>query len=142
MNNLKSSEEIKSLSPIVFFDGVCGLCNHFIDFLFRKDKHDIFKVSPLQGELAKQLLEPQLVENEFKSIILRDAVGIHQGSTAVLRILARLGGIWRVLSWLQLLPEPFRDFFYYLVARNRYRIFGKKESCRIPTPEERVRFLP
>jgi predicted DCC family thiol-disulfide oxidoreductase YuxK len=138
--NERHSSTVKS--PVVFFDGVCGLCNRFVDFLFAVDTRGIFKVSPLQGELAKKMLGPRAAGPEFRSIILKDSEGLHEGSTAVLRILSQLGGIWRVLGWLRLIPRPLRDFVYFTIARNRYRWFGKKETCRMPTSKELSRFLP
>lgn len=131
-----------SEKPIVFFDGVCGLCSGFIDFLFRVDHENVFLVSPLQGETASRLALRSQEREAFNSIALKDEAGIHHGSTAVLRILSRLGGIWRVVGLLVWVPAPMRDAAYYFVARNRYRWFGKKETCRLATPEERDKFLP
>lgn len=128
--------------PVVFFDGVCGLCNRFVDFLIRRDRGGLFKLSPIQGELALRSLEENLRAEQAQSIILKDEQGLHQGSTAVLRILARLGGAWGVVSWLQAVPKFLRDPLYYWVARHRYRFFGKRQTCRLPTREECSRFLP
>lgn len=128
-------------SPIIFFDGVCGLCNHFIDFIFQEDHCALFRVAPLQGETAKKL-GIQLSESETGgSIVLKDEAGLHYGSTAVLRIFAKLGGIWRVMSWAQIIPLLAREVVYRFIAKNRYRFFGKKETCRLPTESERGRFI-
>ena len=78
----------------------------------------------------------------MRSILLRDRDGLHRKSDAVLRILVGLGGPWRLLGLLRLVPRPLRDIAYDFIARNRYRWFGKRDTCRMPTPEERERFLP
>ena len=128
--------------PVIFFDGVCGLCNRAVDFFLRRDRQGRFRFAPLQGETAAARLDTADVES-LGSIVLRDEAGTHRHSTAVVRILRRLGGVWGAAGWLLwLVPRPIRDLGYRLVGRNRYRLFGKKETCRMPTPEERSRFLP
>lgn len=128
--------------PIVFFDGDCVMCNGFLDWLIILDRSAIFKLSPLQGATAAQFL-PSLPENpEDWSIYLLDETGLYSQSEAVLQILQRLGGFWALLSMGGVVPVEFRDRVYRLVARNRYRILGKRDQCRMPTEEERSRFLP
>lgn len=126
---------------LVFFDGFCGLCNRLIDFLVRHDRRDRLRFAPLQGTTAaKFLTESERVDLDSISII-------HQGrklrhSTAVLVALGELGGGWWILSRIGLLfPRFIRDIVYRQVASNRYKWFGKLDVCRIPTPEERGRFL-
>lgn len=128
--------------PVIFFDGVCGLCNHWIDFVIARDRRRQFRFAPLQGETARDWL--QLAPNEsLNSVILCDGTGIHRKSDAVWRILTRLGGTWRIAgSLLRIIPRPLRTWGYDLVARHRYRWFGQKETCRLPTADERERFLP
>lgn len=128
--------------PIIFFDGVCGLCNRFVDAVLRADRKGVFRFAPLQGETAKALLTPLPDDDRTWSVIYRDAQGTFRESEAVLRVLWRLGGWWKVLAVLQCVPRPIRDSVYRMVARNRYRWFGKRAACRLPTPEERARFLP
>lgn len=129
---------------IVYFDGVCGLCNRTVDFLLRRDRQRRFLFSPLQGERAAS--EPGLHADDARNpntLVLKTERGCYRRSAAVVRILWRLGGIWAVwgaLLWL--IPLPLRDLGYRAVSASRYRLFGKKESCRVPTPEERDRFLP
>lgn len=132
----------QSERPIVFFDGVCGLCNAFIDFTLRKDRNELFVFAPLQGETAARSLTTADIE-ELKSVVLIDSNGkTHRCSSAVVRILRSLGGVWALLgSLLWCVPRVLRDWGYRLVAGQRYRLFGKKEACRMPTPSERARFL-
>jgi len=127
---------------IVFFDGVCGLCNHTIDFILRHDRKGVFLVAPLQGETAAATLKPEDTEN-LHSVVLQTSSGVYRRSAAAVRILQRLGGVWSVLgTLLWIIPKPLRDLGYELVARNRYRLFGKKETCRLPTADEVGRLLP
>ena len=128
--------------PIVFFDGVCGLCNKAVDFLVRRDRRRTLRYAPLQGETARRLL-PALGNDRARwSMLLLDADGLHDQSEAALRVARRLGGFLTVLSWARIVPRFLRDPVYRFVARNRYRWFGEKESCRIPSPTERALFLP
>jgi predicted DCC family thiol-disulfide oxidoreductase YuxK len=129
-------------APVVFFDGVCGLCNRFVDFVIRHDSGGAFRFAPLQGETAHEHLTEADVR-DLKTFVLLDGEGTYRKSTAVLRVLGRLGGFWRaVATVLWLVPRPLRDVGYACVARHRYAIFGKKEACRLPTLAERGRFLP
>ncbi len=128
--------------PIVFFDGVCGLCNRFIDFVIKRDRAGVFRFAPLQGETAQERL-PAADVRDVNTMVLVDEQGVFRKSTAATRILVRLGGVWGLIGGtLRLVPRPLRDVGYSLVARYRYAIFGKKETCRMPTPTERARFLP
>ena len=126
--------------PIIFFDGICGLCNTFIDFVMPRDEKRIFKFSPLQGETARKLLPPQDYEN-VDSVVLYHNGKVYRRSAAVFEIFKLLGGKWKGLSVLGHIPTPITDVFYNLTAKYRYKLFGMKESCRIPTPAERAQFL-
>lgn len=139
--NPTSSEALKE-HPIVFFDGVCGLCNHSIDFIIKRDKKHLYRFAPLQGETAKECLSPEQVEN-LNNIVLLDETGEYHKSAATVRILQNLNLLWPLCgTLLWLIPKPIRDFGYSLVAKYRYQMFGKHESCRIPKPEEAELFLP
>jgi predicted DCC family thiol-disulfide oxidoreductase YuxK len=128
--------------PVIFFDGVCGLCNAWVDFVIAHDRQGRFRLSPLQGATARDWLQ-MTPEASLDSVALVDIAGVHRKSGAVWRILVQLGGVWQPLGWLlRLTPRPARDWGYDFVARHRYRWFGKKETCRLPTPAERERFLP
>ncbi|MDG2247256.1 MAG: DCC1-like thiol-disulfide oxidoreductase family protein [Flavobacteriales bacterium] len=125
---------------IVFFDGVCSICNSTVDFLMNEDEEGVLKFASLQGETAKQHAEVPQEETPGSIIYFREGT-IHSKSSAVLLILKDLGGLWRVLSFLRIIPKPIRNAVYDLIARNRYKWFGKKETCRMPTAEERGRLL-
>ena len=128
--------------PVIFFDGVCVACNGFVDFLMRVDVHAEILFSPMQGETAAKFSLPRSGDPGEWAIAYVDERGIHEGADAVLLVLGRLGGFWRLPALLIWFPEPVKEFFYGLVSRNRYCLFGKKTACRIPTPEEKERFLP
>ena len=122
---------------IVFFDGVCGFCNSSVNFLMSHDLRRRLKFAPLQGKTAALLLPAVMVEN-LDSLVFLSAGRMYVRSAAVVRILRTMGGGWILASWLLwLCPLPLRDLGYRLIAAVRYRLFGKKESCRLPTAEER-----
>lgn len=130
------------LEPVIFFDGVCGLCNRWVDFVLAHDRRRVFRFAALQGETARDWLQIA-PDQPLNSVVLCDGNGIHRKSDAIWRMLLALGGFWNVPGWLlRLTPRPIRNWGYDLVACNRYRWFGKKETCRLPTPDERSRFLP
>lgn len=134
---------------VVFFDGVCGLCDRSVRFLIARDHERILRYAPLQGETAAA--EPALSAlrrgggPELESVLYvrgaGDAAEVFARSDAALAILHDLGGIWRVLSWARWIPRPIRDWVYNFVARNRYRWFGRFDSCRLPSPDEAELFL-
>lgn len=127
---------------IVFFDGYCSLCNALVDWLMRIDKRGHLKFASLQGTTASELLQKEQAPGDCDTIIyLRDKESFER-STAVLQILSDIGGVWQSAEILLLLPKTLRDVAYRIVAKNRYRIFGKRETCRVPTPQERDRLLP
>jgi predicted DCC family thiol-disulfide oxidoreductase YuxK len=137
----KTTTQIVPGGPVVFFDGLCGLCNRFVDFVLSRDRAGIFRFAPLQGDTAREYLNPADVL-DLTTVVLLDEAGAHRKSEAVSRILQRMGGFWTFAGkLLRIVPRPLRDAGYSLVARNRYTIFGKKETCRLPTPAERSRFL-
>jgi predicted DCC family thiol-disulfide oxidoreductase YuxK len=131
---------MKHERQIIFFDGVCNLCNAFVDFLVRRDAEHLFDFAPLQGSNAKQLLPARFPE-KLSSVVLWSQGEVHEKSDAALMVLQQLGGLWGALRVFWVLPKGLRDWGYDLVARNRYALFGKRETCRLPTPEERARFL-
>jgi len=134
--------------PIILYDGVCGLCNRLVQFVLRRDPGGIFRFASLQSSFAARILSRHGVNaldlDTVYVVVNYDLPGEHllARSDAIISILKQLGGIWKVLGILfQLLPRVVRDAAYRLVARNRYRIFGRFESCMIPAPENRARFL-
>lgn len=99
-------------------------------------------IAPLQGETAAQLLPPLPTDVEAWSMFYLDQTGLYDQSDAALKVAERLGGLWSIVAALQVIPQPIRNVVYRTVASNRYRWFGKRATCRVPTEEERSRFLP
>lgn len=127
---------------LVLFDGVCNLCNQAVDFIIRKDKNNNFKVGALQDSLVKDLLKTYTINEDYlDSLILIQGDEVFYKSSAALRIAKDLGGFWQVLYIGILLPRSLRDSIYDWIGRNRYKWFGKKETCRLPSPEEKEKFL-
>lgn len=129
---------------IVFYDGVCGLCDRWVRFFLKRDKQRTLRFAPLQGETAKARND---LPAELRTVvfILRPGAADEQiftRSEAALRLLDHVGGFWRIVSWLRIVPRPIRDWVYDAIAQRRYRWFGKFESCPLPPPEWRDRFLP
>lgn len=127
---------------IVLFDGVCNLCNRSVQFVLKRDKKKQFLFGSLQGKTGQEYLRKyHLPADEFHSFMLIEGNVLYTRSTAVLRMLKYLGRGWQLLYVFIYLPQPIRDGVYNLIASNRYKLFGKKDHCRIPTLEERERFL-
>jgi predicted DCC family thiol-disulfide oxidoreductase YuxK len=127
-------------SSIVFFDGVCNLCNGFVDFLIRQDRHRHLRYASLQGETARKILGPETA-NQLASVTFYENGKTWSESDAVIKILSRLGALWFFTQTFWIVPKFLRDPIYRFVARNRYRWFGKRETCRLPSPDERKLFL-
>ena len=126
---------------IIFFDGHCNLCDGFIDFIVKRDKKRQFFIASLQGKTAEQLLT-DAERAQLSTVIFKDSDGMSfYKSKAVFRIFSHIGGVYSWLSYLRILPRFLTDFFYDRVAKNRYRLFGKKDTCRLPTAEEQQYFL-
>jgi predicted DCC family thiol-disulfide oxidoreductase YuxK len=138
------SEEVHDTATdkaIVFYDGVCGLCSHTVSFLLKRDRHRRLHYAPLQGTTAEHSI-PEDIREKLDTLVYAQDGRVHYRSAAVARILMHIGGIWKVLGFaLWLVPLPIRDSGYRIVSRMRYRLFGKHEVCRLPTLEERNRFL-
>lgn len=130
----------KAYENVIFFDGVCGLCNGFVDFIISVDKRKEFRFSPLQSEFAQKNLPPEMTRNLDSVVFLKEGK-TYRKSQAVIKVLEGLGGIWSLAKMGKVLPESILNSAYDLVAQNRYKIFGKKETCRLPTPDERTRFI-
>jgi predicted DCC family thiol-disulfide oxidoreductase YuxK len=127
---------------VILFDGVCNLCNGFVQFVIRQDGGHRFRFASLQSEAARQLLkELPASGRQTESVILIENGRYYQQSAAALRILRHLGGAWALLYGFMILPPFLRDSLYAWVARNRYRWFGRRQSCMLPTPELQARFL-
>jgi len=128
---------------IIFFDGVCNLCNSSVNFIIDRDSQGVFKFAALQSESAAQKLKDFPVDlKQLDSIVLLHNSRIYTKSSAALRIAKTLGGIWSLFWVFWVVPKPIRDLAYDVIANNRYRWFGKRDVCRVPTPELKSRFLP
>ncbi|QSW89150.1 DUF393 domain-containing protein [Flavobacterium endoglycinae] len=136
-------ENLPKNKKIVLFDGVCNLCDGAVQFIIKHDKKDIFRFVSLQSELGKEICNYIGVDqNKIDSIILYNpGVAYYYKSTAVIEIGNDLGGIYSLISAFKILPEKLRNYFYDYIAKNRYKWYGKKESCMIPTPELKAKFL-
>jgi len=127
-------------NPIVFFDGVCGLCNASVDLLVRRDQGRVLRYAPLQGETARSYLTEEQIE-DLDTFYLWEEGKLLERSDAWIRVGLLVGGIWKLAWLLAAVPRPIRNGLYNLVARYRYRMFGKREVCRLPTAEETGLFL-
>jgi len=127
--------------PILFFDGVCGLCNASVDALLAADRRARVRFAPIQGETAKRLLPPLPDDPLEWTLLYLDERGLHRYSDAAIEVSRRVGGVYALAVVFRILPRALRDRVYRWIARNRYRWFGKRDSCRVPSPAERARFL-
>lgn len=133
---------IPASGPVILFDAECVLCSSNAQFVLSHDKTGQFRLASMQGEVGAALYREQgLDPRDPISILLIEGDRVRQDSDAVLRIYEVLGFPWRLLGVLRVVPAFFRDFVYRSVARNRYRLFGKRETCWVPPPEYRDRLL-
>ncbi|MDO6472121.1 thiol-disulfide oxidoreductase DCC family protein [Maribacter sp. 1_MG-2023] len=134
---------MNSNKKIILFDGVCNLCNSSVQFAIKRDENDIFRYAAIQSETGKKLLDERNIDtNEIDSIILIELnIAYYTKSTAALEIGKDLKGLSTVSSILLWLPESFRNIVYDFVAANRYKWYGKKEACMIPTEELKSKFI-
>jgi predicted DCC family thiol-disulfide oxidoreductase YuxK len=129
------------MSSIVLFDGVCNFCSDAVNFIIDRDPENKFKFAPLQSEIGQELRAKYNIDESIDSIVLIEDDQAFTHSTAALRIAKGLSGVWSGAYMFMIIPRPLRDLYYELFAKYRYRLFGKKEACMIPTPEVRARFL-
>ncbi|MGB3143411.1 MAG: thiol-disulfide oxidoreductase DCC family protein [Maribacter sp.] len=128
---------------IILFDGVCNLCNGAVQFVIERDKNDVFRFAALQSEIGQKLVNERGIDTEtVDSIILIEPnVAYYTKSTAALKIAEDLNGLWSTLSIFLWVPEGIRNIVYDFIAKNRYKWYGKKQECMIPTPELKAKFL-
>lgn len=136
------NQSSKTQKQIILFDGVCNFCNYWINFIIKHDNKDVFKFAALQSDFAKDYLDKfGYTTNRFDTFILIEEDEHFIKSTAALKIAKQLKGWIKLFSIFIIIPSFLRNPFYNLIAKNRYKIFGKKEACRIPAPEEKSKFL-
>ncbi len=127
---------------ILLFDGVCNLCNGVVQFIIKRDPKAKIKFAALQSEPAQALLKRfNLPVKDFESFVFIHNDKYYQKSEAALNVAKEMGGVWKLFYGFIILPKFFRDFIYELISNSRYKIFGRTDSCMIPTPELRSRFL-
>lgn len=134
---------MKNNKEIILFDGVCNLCNGFVLWVIKRDRHDTFRFAPIQSKIGERLMRDHKIDPvQTDSIILiQPFSGYATKSSAVLKIGRAFGGFYRVLFIFQIIPAFLRDKIYDWVARNRYKWYGKQDKCMVPTPELRAKFL-
>lgn len=127
---------------LVYFDGVCNLCNASVDFIIQRDKQRVFRFASLQSESGQTVLkENGFNTSDYDSFILTWQGKVYIKSSAALKVAQLLGWPFSLSSVFWIIPRFIRDSVYSVIARNRYRWFGKKNTCRLPTPEERSLFI-
>ncbi|WP_312473132.1 thiol-disulfide oxidoreductase DCC family protein [Neobacillus sp.] len=129
------------MERIILFDGVCNLCNSSVQFIIKRDTKGNFKFASLQGATGQKLLEKYGLNTDINSFVFIENERIFVKSTGALRVCRNLNGSWKMLSAFLVLPRFIRDFFYEIIVKNRYKWFGKKETCMLPLPEWKNRFL-
>ncbi len=137
---LKWFDPLPKESGIVYFDGVCSVCNGFVDFLITRDHNHSLRYSTLQGDTAQKNLSEDLYK-DVDSLVFQRSEKIYTQSNAALMALSSLGGFWKFVIWLRLIPRFIRDIVYNVIAKNRYAWFGRRDTCRMPTEGERGRIL-
>jgi predicted DCC family thiol-disulfide oxidoreductase YuxK len=150
-NTVKTKEEVgkkdRHAQPelVLLFDGLCGFCDKSVQHIFKYDKVGTMMFAPLQSDFAKAVLERHPRFKSVDSMMVVERKGNQETayvrSAAALRIASYLGGIHSLLNVGRILPPKVRDFFYKLIASNRYKLFGKKDACPIPTKEQRARYV-
>lgn len=146
-NQGPDAQPISNAAPVVLYDGLCGLCDRYVQFVLKHDKRRAFRFAPLQGPFATQALlrqrarsgdaRPLVSADAPNTVVLLESPGtprerVRVRSDAVLAVLAGLGGAWRLVALLRLIPRPIRDAVYRLIARVRHRIFGTLDACAVP----------
>lgn len=127
--------------PIILFDGICNLCNNTVDFIITHDRKKRFRFASLQSETGQKLKNKFNIPSETDSIVFVHNGKFYIESEAALEITSLLPYPWKLASILKIVPRTLRDKIYRWIARNRYRWFGKRETCRLPTPEEKASFF-
>jgi predicted DCC family thiol-disulfide oxidoreductase YuxK len=125
---------------IVYFDGLCNVCNAFVDFLIRRDSARVLRFAPLQGSTARARLPAEKV-SELSTMAFQDGSAVYYKSSAAIRAIASLGGVWQLMRVFLIVPPFLRNFVYRWVANHRYLFAGRRDTCRMPTAMEREQFL-
>lgn len=138
----KLSEKIPSEKKLILFDGVCNFCNFWVNFIIDRDEKDLFRFASLQSDFGQSILKNlNLSTKDFDTFVLIEGKKCFIKSTAALKVVKDISGWLKILYPFIILPEFIRDLVYNLIAKNRYKIFGKSEICRIPSEVEKQKFL-
>ena len=129
------------MERIILFDGECNFCDQSVQFIIKRDPEGKFKFASLQSETGQELLNKFNAPRDLDSFVFIEGDRCYFKSSAALRVFKHLKGVWKFSYYLLIVPRPIRDFFYHIIAKNRYKWFGKKDECMLPTPEQRERFL-
>lgn len=133
---------MKENQPLIIFDGVCNLCHGAVNFIIKRDKLGLFLFTTMQSDYAQELIKSHGISDpELDTFLLIKDGKIYERSNAALEITKDLSGLWYWLRIFLIVPTSIRDILYNLIAKNRYRVFGKKDQCMVPTPELQQRFL-
>ena len=136
-------ENLPVNKKIILFDGVCNLCDSTVQFIIKRDKKDIFRFVALQSELGEQIIKHIGVDrSKTDSIILYEpSIAYYYKAEAAIKIASALGGIYTLMKVFSILPKSLSNSVYNYIAKNRYKWYGKKDECMIPTPEMKAKFL-
>ncbi|MFD2637385.1 thiol-disulfide oxidoreductase DCC family protein [Piscibacillus salipiscarius] len=125
----------------ILFDGVCNLCNGLVQIILKRDRHNRFQFASLQSDAGRDILERYKLKNDLDTFVYIKGNKAYTKSSAALKVFKDLGGLWRLLYTLIILPNFLRDPVYNWIARNRYKWFGKQDHCMMPRPEYKEKFL-
>jgi predicted DCC family thiol-disulfide oxidoreductase YuxK len=126
---------------VVFFDGYCGLCNKLVDFLLKRDRKKRLYFASQQSDFAKKIISENLILSDVDAVIYLESGKIHIKSSAIIKIISQLKGVWKLGMILFVVPAFLRNLIYDWIAKKRYLWFGKNDTCYVPQPEFKSRFL-
>ena len=129
------------MTGIILFDGQCVFCDHSVQFILKRDVDEVFQFASLQSDIGQQLLKQYNVDSSMDSIVVIYMNKLYTQSDAAIVIAQQFKGLWKLLTVVKFIPKWLRDKMYVVIAKNRYRLFGEMDTCRIPTEEEKRRFL-
>ena len=129
------------MTGIILFDGQCVFCDHSVQFILKRDVDEVFQFASLQSDIGQQLLKQYNVDSSIDSIVVIYMNKLYTQSDAAIVIAQQFKGLWKLLTVVKFIPKWLRDKMYVVIAKNRYRLFGEMNTCRIPTEEEKRRFI-
>ena len=129
------------MTGIILFDGQCVFCDHSVQFILKRDVDEVFQFASLQSDIGQQLLKQYKIDASMDSIVVIYMNELYTQSDAAIVIAQQFKGLWKLLTVVKFIPKWLRDKVYDVIAKNRYRLFGEMDTCRIPTEEEKRRFI-